>query len=67
MQKKLPSRLETEHWLPYGYTTHLVNALSLIPELVYDVPSPLSLADLKRFPVSRPELKFPLIPPEIPA
>lgn len=67
LAKKLPSRLETEQWLPYGYTSHLVSALSLIPELVYDVPSPLGLADLKRFPVSRPELKFAPYTPEVPA
>ena len=31
------------------------------------MPSPLGLADLKRFPVSRPELKFAPYTPEIPA
>ncbi|MDE2518654.1 MAG: polyphosphate kinase 1 [Methanocorpusculum sp.] len=67
LAKKLPSRLETEQWLPYGYTSYLVNALSLLPELVYDVPSPLGLADLKKFPVSRPELKFPPYAPALPA
>ncbi|MDV0442376.1 polyphosphate kinase 1 [Methanorbis furvi] len=67
LAKKLPSRLETEQWLPFGYTTHLVDALSLIPELVYDVPSPIGLADLKAFPVTRPELKFPVYEPSLPA
>lgn len=66
LAKKLPSRLETEQWLPYGYTSYLVDALSLLPELVYDVPSPLGLADLKKFPVSRPELKFSPYAPALP-
>ena len=66
LAKKLPSRLETEQWLPFGYTSYLVNALSLLPELVYDVPSPLGLADLKKFPVSRPELKFEPYTPALP-
>lgn len=66
LAKKLPSRLETEQWLPFGYTTYLVDALALLPELVYDVPSPLGLADLKRFPFSRPELKFAPYSPALP-
>ena len=67
LAKKLPSRLETEQWLPFGYTSRLVNALSLLPQLVYDVPSPLGLADLKQFPVSRPELRYPPFDPALPA
>ncbi len=67
LAKKLPSRLETEQWLPFGYTVRLVNALSLLPQLVYDVPSPLGLADLKQFPVSRPELRYPPFDPALPA
>lgn len=66
LAKKLPSRLETEQWFPFGYTSYLVTALSLLPELVYDVPSPLGFADLKKFPVSRPELKFPPYTPALP-
>ncbi len=66
LAKKLPSRLETEQWLPFGYTTYLVDALSLLPELVYDVPSPLGLADLKKFPVAKPELKYPPYEPSLP-
>ena len=36
----------------------LVEALSLIPELVYDMAGPLGLVDLKEFPVKRLLLKF---------
>lgn len=67
LAKKMPSRLETEQWLPFGYTSRLVNALSLMPELVYDTPSPLGLSELKKFPVTRPDLKYPPFTPSLPA
>ncbi len=59
LAKRLPSRLETLDSMPFGYMAPLVDALSLVPELVYDMEAPLGLADLKDFPVKRPALKFP--------
>lgn len=50
----------------YGYTNYLVSALALLPELVYDVLFPLGLADLKKLPMSHPELKFPSYTPALP-
>ncbi|MDY3201812.1 MAG: polyphosphate kinase 1 [Methanocorpusculum sp.] len=59
LAKRYPSRLETLDTMPFGYMAPLVDALSLVPELVYDMAAPLGLIDLKEFPVKRPNLKFP--------
>ena len=65
--KRLPSRLETLDTMPFGYMAPLVDALSLVPELVYDMEAPLGLADLKDFPVKRPALKFPTYTASLPS
>ncbi len=58
LSERMPSRLEIPEDIPFGYTAHLVSALDLAPELVYDVRGLLGYADLKDLPVSRPELRF---------
>ncbi len=58
LAKRYASRLETLDTMPFGYMAPLVEALSLIPELVYDMAGPLGLVDLKEFPVKRLLLKF---------
>ena len=58
LAKKYACRLETMDTMPYGYMAPLVDALSLVPELVYDMAGPVGLADLKELPVKRPALRF---------
>ena len=58
LSDRLPSRLETPEELPFGYTAHLVSALDIAPELVFDTKGPLGAADLKEIPVNRPELRY---------
>ena len=62
----LPSRLETPEELPFGYTAHLVSALDLVPELVFDTKGPLGASDLKEIPVDKQELRFPQFIPGMP-
>jgi polyphosphate kinase len=59
LAKRYACRLETLDTMPFGYMAPLVGALSLVPELVYDMAAPLGLADLKELPVKRPALRFP--------
>lgn len=66
LSDRLPSRLETPEELPFGYTAHLVSALDLVPELVFDTKGPLGAADLKEIPVEKPELRFPKFTPGMP-
>ena len=63
---RLPSRLETPEELPFCYTAHLVEALGIAPELVYDTKGLLGASDLKRFPADFPKLRFPAFTPKIP-
>ncbi len=67
LAKRLPSRLETLDTMPFGYMAPLVQALSLVPELVYDMAGPLGLVDLKEFPVKRPLLRFPQYTASLPS
>ena len=66
LSDRLPSRLETPEELPFGYTAHLVSALDLVPELVFDTKGPLGASDLKEIPVEKPELHFPKFTPGMP-
>ena len=66
LSDRLPSRLETPEELPFGYTAHLVSALDLVPELVFDTKGPLGAADLKEIPVDKQELRFPQFTPGMP-
>lgn len=66
LSDRLPSRLETPEELPFGYTAHLVSALDLVPELVFDTKGPLGAADLKEIPVDKQELRFPQFIPGMP-
>ena len=66
LSDRLPSRLETPEELPFGYTAHLVSALDLVPELVFDTKGPLGASDLKEIPVEKPELRFPKFIPGMP-
>ena len=66
LSDRLPSRLETPEELPFGYTAHLVSALDLVPELVFDTKGPLGAADLKEIPVDKQELRFPKFIPGMP-
>lgn len=66
LPKKYPSRLEVLRNMPFAHTSNLASAMSLQPELVFNIHSPLGLADLKKFPVSRDELKFKKFTPSIP-
>ena len=66
LSDRLPSRLETPEELPFGYTAHLVSALDLAPELVFDTKGPLGAADLKSLPVSFPRLRFAPFKPGMP-
>ena len=66
LSDRLPSRLETPEELPFGYTAHLVSALDLVPELVFDTKGPLGTADLKEIPVDKQELRFPQFIPGMP-
>lgn len=67
LSERLPSRLEIPEELPFGYTSHLVSALDLDPELVYDTKGPMGISDLKNIPVQFPRLRFPEFTPGIPA
>ena len=66
LSDRLPSRLETPEELPFGYTAHLVSALDLVPELVFDTKGPLGASDLKEIPVDKQELRFPKFIPGMP-
>ena len=66
LSDRLPSRLETPEELPFGYTAHLVSALDLVPELVFDTKGPLGASDLKEIPVDKQELRFPQFIPGMP-
>ncbi|HJJ41097.1 MAG TPA: hypothetical protein O0X63_02880, partial [Methanocorpusculum sp.] len=66
LSERLPSRLETPEELPFGYTSHLVSALDIAPELVYDTKGPLGIADLKTIPASFSRLRFPAFTPGMP-
>ena len=66
LSERLPSRLETPEELPFGYTAHLVSALDIAPELVYDTKGPLGIADLKTIPASFSRLRFPAFTPGMP-
>ncbi|MDO5845183.1 MAG: polyphosphate kinase 1 [Methanocorpusculum sp.] len=66
LPKKYPSRLEVLRNMPFAHTANLAEAMSLQHDLVFNIHSPLGLADLKKFPVSRDELKFEKFTPAIP-
>jgi len=66
LKNRLPSRLETPEELPFGYTSHLVSALDLQPELVFDTKGPLGAADVKDIPVDFPELRYQPFTPGMP-
>ncbi|MDO9540303.1 MAG: polyphosphate kinase 1 [Methanocalculus sp.] len=67
LQTRQPVRLEVEERMPFHLTTEISTMLGLIPDLVFTQKPPLGLADLKKIPFDRPDLRYlsytPTLPP----
>jgi polyphosphate kinase len=61
-----PVRLEVEEGMPFHIITEISAMLGLIPDLVFTRKAPLGLADLKKIPFDRPDLRYPLFTPALP-